>query len=219
MTETATVRRPARERILDTAAELFYREGIRAVGIDTIIAKSGVAKMSLYRNFASKDELVCAYLERNIAQHAAWWDRVTARHPGDPRAQMKALFVALGHWIDHPKFQGCPFTTAAAELRDPANPAHALAMTHKRMVRDRLCALATAAGAEDPDRLTGQLQLLMEGAYAAGRALDLGPGNGAVASAAAALIDGACGGRVAGPCLRRQAAGRPRPPPEGERKV
>ncbi|SMF79252.1 transcriptional regulator, TetR family [Azospirillum oryzae] len=193
MAEAASARKPARDRILDTAAELFYREGIRAVGIDTIIAKSGVAKMSLYRNFESKDDLVCAYLERSIAQHSAWWDRVVARHPGDPRAQMKALFVALAHWIDHPKFQGCPFTSAAAELRDPANPARALALTHKRMVRDRLHALAVAAGADDPDRLCAQLQLLMEGAYAAGRALDLGPSNDAVASAAAALIDGACG--------------------------
>jgi len=186
-------KRPARERILDTAAELFYREGIRAVGIDTIIARSGVAKMSLYRNFASKDDLVCAYLERSMVQHAAWWDRVTARHPGDPRAQMKAIFTALGHWIDHPKFQGCPFTTAAAELRDPANPARVLALAHKRMVRDRLYTLAAAADADDPDRLCGQLQLLMEGAYAAGRVLDLGPGNEAVASAASSLIDGACG--------------------------
>lgn len=199
MEETVIVKKPARERILDAAAELFYRDGIRAVGVDTVIARSGVAKMSLYRNFASKDELVCAYLERNIAQHAAWWDRVTARHPGDPRAQMQALFTALGHWIDHPKFQGCPFTSAAAELRDPANPAHALAVAHKRMVRDRLRTLAAAAGADDPERLTAQLQLLMEGAYAAGRALDLGPGNGAVASAAAALIDSACGAGTAGP--------------------
>ncbi|CAO3412927.1 Transcriptional regulator, AcrR family [Azospirillum endophyticum] len=190
----ASARKPARDRILDTAAEMFYREGIRAVGIDTIIARSGVAKMSLYRNFTSKDDLVCAYLERSMTQHAAWWDRVTARHPGDPRTQMKALFTALGHWIDHPKFQGCPFTTAAAELRDPANPVHALAIAHKRMVRDRLHRLAVAAHADDPDRLCAQLQLLMEGAYAAGRALDLGPGNEAVASAAAALIDAACGG-------------------------
>lgn len=193
MAEAASARKPARDRILDTAADLFYREGIRAVGIDTIIAKSGVAKMSLYRNFESKDDLVCAYLERSMAQHGAWWDRVVARHPGDPRAQMKALFLALAHWIDHPKFQGCPFTSAAAELRDPANPARALALAHKRMVRDRLYALAVAAGADDADRLCAQLQLLMEGAYAAGRALDLGPGNDAVASAAAALIDGACG--------------------------
>ena len=193
MSEAASARKPARERILDTAAELFYREGIRAVGIDTIIAKSGVAKMSLYRNFESKDDLVCAYLERSMAQHGAWWDRVVARHPGDPRAQMKALFVALGHWIDHPKFQGCPFTSAAAELRDPANPARTLALAHKRMVRDRLHWVAAAAGADDPDRLCAQLQLLMEGAYAAGRALDLGPDNDAVASAAAMLIDAACG--------------------------
>ncbi|WP_148219274.1 TetR/AcrR family transcriptional regulator [Azospirillum sp. B510] len=190
---TAVARKPARDRILDTAAELFYRDGIRAVGIDMIIACSGVAKMSLYRNFASKDDLVCAYLERNMVWHAAWWERVTARHPGDPRTQMKALFLSLSHWIAHPKFQGCPFTTAAAELRDPANPARVLALAHKRMVRDRLRALALAAGAADPDQLCAQLQLLMEGAYAAGRVLDLGPGNASVASTAAALIDLACG--------------------------
>ncbi|MBP2298796.1 TetR/AcrR family transcriptional regulator [Azospirillum picis] len=190
---TGTARRPARERILDTAAELFYREGIRVVGIDTIIARSGVAKMSLYRNFASKDELVCAYLERNSVLHSQWWERVTTRHPGDPRAQLKALFQSLGHWLSHPKFQGCPFAAAAAELRDPANPAHALAVAHRQQVRMRLHALAAAAGADEPNRLAAHLHLLMEGAYAAGRTLESEPGSEPVASAAAILIDAACG--------------------------
>ncbi|CAO3431189.1 TetR/AcrR family transcriptional regulator [Azospirillum doebereinerae] len=186
-------RRTARDRILDTAAELFYREGIRAVGIDAIIAKSGVAKMSLYRNFESKDDLVRAYLERNAVLHRDWWDRVVARYPGQPRAQLKGLFVSLGHWIAHPKFQGCPFTNAAAELRDPANPARAVAVAEKRAMRDRLRALAAEAGAGDPDRLAGQLHVLMEGAYATGPALGPDDGTGAVASAAAVLIDAACG--------------------------
>lgn len=192
MTAAVDVRRTARERILDTAAELFYREGIRAVGIDTIISRSGVAKMSLYRNFASKDDLVRACLERNAEQHLAWWDRVVARYPGQPKEQLAGLFVALGHWIGHPKFQGCPFTNAAAELRDPANPARMLALAQKRAVRDRLRGLAVAAGAADPDRLAGQLHLLMEGAYAMGQTQGIDDDTGAVASAAAVLIDTAC---------------------------
>ncbi|WP_042696063.1 TetR/AcrR family transcriptional regulator [Azospirillum sp. B506] len=193
MGEAEGARKPARDRILDTAAELFYREGIRAVGIDTIIAHSGVAKMSLYRNFASKEELVCAYLERNLVQHAAWWDRGDRPSPRRSAGADEGA-VHRARPLDRPsEFQGCPFTTAAAELRDPANPARMLALAHKRMVRDRLHALAVAAGADEPDRLCAQLQLLMEGAYASGRALDLGPGNEAVASAAAALIDAACG--------------------------
>ncbi len=189
----ADTRKTARERILETAADLFYSEGIRAVGIDTIIARSGVAKMSLYRNFASKDDLVCAYLERSAALHLDWWRRVTARHPDDPRAQLTELFVALGHWITHPKFRGCPFTNAAAELRDPANPARALALAQKRAVRERLRMLAAAAGAADPDRLAGHLRVLMEGAYAAGQTLGPGENGAAVTSAAIALIDAACG--------------------------
>ncbi len=192
----AEPRKSARERILDAAAELFYREGIRAVGIDTVIAQSGVAKMSLYRNFASKDDLVCAYLERSAQAHARWWDRMAARHPDDPKGLLKGLFVALSHWIAHPEFQGCPFTNAAAELRDPANPARALALAQKRAVRERLRALAAAAGAADPDRLTAHLQVLMEGAYSAGQTLGVDGDVGAVASAAAALIDAACGEKV-----------------------
>ncbi|MBP2229140.1 AcrR family transcriptional regulator [Azospirillum agricola] len=191
-TVAQTRRTPARERILDTAAELFYREGIRAVGVDTIIARSGVAKMSLYRNFASKEDLVRAYLERNAALHRDWWDRVVARHPGDPVAQLKALFVSLGHWIEHPQFRGCPFTNAASELRDPDNPARGVALAQKRAVRDRLRALAVAAGAADPDRLAGHLQVLMEGAYSAGQTLGPDGDSGMVASAAAVLIDAAC---------------------------
>ena len=79
----------ARTRILEAAADLFYREGIRAVGVDAVIAHSGVAKMSLYRNFAGKDELVAAFLEYRNELYWSWWDKVVARHPGDPRAQIR----------------------------------------------------------------------------------------------------------------------------------
>lgn len=190
MAEATT--KTARERILETAADLFYREGIRAVGIDTVIAQSGVAKMSLYRNFASKDDLVCAYLEHFGGLFWTWWDGVMARHPGDPRTQLRALFTSLGHWIGHPRFRGCPFINTAVEFRDPDHPGRAIVSRHKRAVHERLRALAEAAGAADPVKLAGQLQVVMEGAYAGGQSLGaLGMGD-AVASAAGVLIDAAC---------------------------
>ncbi|MFD1627503.1 TetR/AcrR family transcriptional regulator [Azospirillum griseum] len=193
MKQATEPRKPARDRILDTAAELFYRDGIRAVGIDTVIARSGVAKMSLYRNFASKDDLVCAYLERSAQGYARWWQRMAERHPDNPKALLKGVFVSIGHWIAHPDFRGCPFTNAATELRDPDSPARALAVAQKRAVRERLRALAAAAGADNPDQLATHLQVLMEGAYAAAHTLVIDGNADAVATAAAALIDAACG--------------------------
>ena len=186
-------RRTARERILETAAELFYREGMRAVGIDTIIARTGVAKMSLYRNFASKDELICAYLEDTEATFWVWWDGIVARHPGDPRAQLKALFAALGKWTTHPKFRGCPFINTGVEFRDTDHPGLAVAARHARAMRDRLRDLAAEAGARDPDALAEQLVLMMQGAYAGARLLGPDVAARAIPAAAAVLVDAACG--------------------------
>lgn len=190
---TGEGRRTARERILETAGELFYREGMRAVGIDTIIARSGVAKMSLYRNFASKDELICAYLEDTEGTFRSWWEGVAARHSGDPRAQLKALFAALGKWTAHPKFRGCPFINASVEFRDTDHPGRAIAERHARAMRDRLRDLAAAAGAREPEALAEHLLLLMQGAYAGGRLLGPGVAARAIPAAAAVLIDAACG--------------------------
>ena len=185
-------RKSARQRILETAGDLFYREGIRAVGVDTIIARSGVAKMSLYRNFASKDELVCAYLEEIGQAFWGWWGKAEARHPDDPKAQLKALFASLSRWIESPNFRGCPFINTAVEFRAPDHPGRAIVIGHKRAVRARLRDLATRAGASDPDRLAGHLQLLMEGAYVGGQTLASEGTGEAAASAADALIEAAC---------------------------
>jgi len=87
--------RSARQRILDVAIPLFYHEGARAVGIDTIIAKSGVAKMSLYRSFRSKDELIAACLEERDKSYWQWFDGVVAQHPGDPREQLRGVIRGL----------------------------------------------------------------------------------------------------------------------------
>src|SRR3954470_6305777 len=156
----------ARARILETATELFYREGIRAVGIDTIIARSGVAKMSLYRNFASKDDLVVAFLEYRDGIYWQWWDHVMAAHPDDAARQISDLFASLSRRVSGPAYRGCPFINTSTEFPDPEHPARAICRANKRELRRRLLDLAQRAGARDAQDLADQLLLLMEGAYA-----------------------------------------------------
>jgi AcrR family transcriptional regulator len=184
----AEQKKPARQRLLDTASEMFYRDGIRAVGIDAIIARSGVAKMSLYRNFASKDALVTAWLEDRNAFFWRRWDNAEASRAGDPRGQLEAVLDMVAATASHPKWRGCPFLNTATEFPEPGHPARAVILAHKRDVRERLRALAAAANARDPDLLAQQLQLLIDGAYAIGQSL--GPSGPAktVGSAGRALI-------------------------------
>ena len=133
----------ARTRILEAAADLFYREGIRAVGVDAVIAHSGVAKMSLYRNFAGKDELVAAFLEHRDQLYWEWWDKMLARHPCDPRAQIRAIFEAVGKRTAHPDYRGCPFINTAVEFPDGGHPGRVVALTNKQELRARLRALGS----------------------------------------------------------------------------
>jgi AcrR family transcriptional regulator len=181
-------KKPARQRILDTASEMFYRGGIRAVGIDAIIARSGVAKMSLYRNFPSKDALVTAWLTDRNAFFWRRWDKAEASRDGDPRGQLEAILDMIAATVLHPKWRGCPFLNTGTEFPEPDHPARTIILANKRAVRERLRSLAAAADAHDPDLLAQQLQLLIDGAYAIGQSL--GPGGPArtVASAGRALI-------------------------------
>jgi AcrR family transcriptional regulator len=160
------VDKSARTRILETATELFYREGIRAVGIDTIVARSGVAKMSLYRNFASKDDLVVAFLEYRDGIYWQWWDHAMAAHPDDAGRQIGDLFASLTRRVTSPSYRGCPFINTSTEFPDPGHPARAICRANKRELRRRLRDLARRAGARDSASLADQLLLLMEGAYA-----------------------------------------------------
>jgi AcrR family transcriptional regulator len=184
----AEERVPVRQRILDTAAEMFYREGVRAVGIDAIIARSGVAKMSLYRNFPSKDALVVTWLEDRNKFFWRRWESAEATCAGDPRGQLEAILDMVAATVSHPKWRGCPFLNTATEFPEPEHPARAVILANKRAVREHLQALVAAAGARDPDLLAQQLQLLIDGAYAIGQSL--GPAGPAktVASAGRALI-------------------------------
>jgi AcrR family transcriptional regulator len=181
-------KKPARQRILETASEMFYRDGVRAVGIDAIIARSGVAKMSLYRNFPSKDALVTAWLEERNAFFWRRWDQAEASRAGDPRGQIEAVLDMVAATASHPKWRGCPFHNTGTEFPEPDHPARAVILANKRAVRERLRSLAVAVGARDPDLLAQQLQLLIDGAYAIGQTL--GPEGPAktVASAGRALI-------------------------------
>lgn len=184
-----TAQQPARERLLAAADELFYRQGVHPVGIDQIIAEAGVAKMSLYRSFPSKDELVAAYLARRDAQYWRWWDGVVARHPGAPRTQLAALFAAVAKRAAQPGWRGCPFTNAATEFPEPDHPGRRVAEANKRELRRRLGDLARAAGARDPAALADQLTLLFEGAYSSVQTFGHDGPAMAVAAAAEALID------------------------------
>jgi AcrR family transcriptional regulator len=181
-------KKPVRQRILETASEMFYRDGIRAVGIDAVIERSGVAKMSLYRNFPSKDALVRAWLEDRNEFFWRRWDKVEASRAGDPRGQIEAILDMVAENASHQKWRGCPFLNTGTEFPEPDHPARAVILANKRAVRHRLRSLASAAGARDPDLLAQQLQLLIDGAYAIGQSL--GPDGPArsVASAGRALI-------------------------------
>jgi AcrR family transcriptional regulator len=184
----AEERAPVRQRILDTASEMFYRDGVRAVGIDAIIARSGVAKMSLYRNFPSKDALVTAWLEDRDAFFWRRWERAEATRAGDPHGQLEAILDMVAVTVSHPKWRGCPFLNTGTEFPEPDHPARAVILANKRAVRKQLQALTMAAGARDPALLAQQLQLLIDGAYAIGQSL--GPSGPAktVAGAGRALI-------------------------------
>jgi AcrR family transcriptional regulator len=163
----------ARSRLIETATELFYQEGIRAIGIDTVVARSGVSKSSLYRTFASKDELIAAFAEEENRQFWQWWDGIVQRNAGEPHQQIAALLEGIGEQIASPRFRGCPFINLATEFPDRQHPGTAVACTNKREMRRRLRALARALGARDPHRLGDQLALLIDGAY--GHAVTLGP--------------------------------------------
>lgn len=184
----AEERLSARQRILDTASEMFYREGVRAVGVDAIIARSGVAKMSLYRNFPSKAALVTAWLEDRNAFFWRRWERTEALQAGNPRGQLEAILDMVAATASNPKWRGCPFLNTTTEFPEPAHPARAVILANKQAVRERLRSLAAAVAAHDPDLLAQQLQLLIDGAYAIGQSL--GPAGPAktVASAGRALI-------------------------------
>src|SRR5262249_24266272 len=153
-----------RDRIVAAACDLFYRQGIRAVGVDAIAEAAGTNKMTLYRHFSSKDQLVAECLRQVAAKADARWDQIEAAHAGDRRAQLTAWVAAMGGHLQDLKERGCAMCNAAAELPDRTHPARALIEAFKRGQRDRLARLCAAAGAPHAELLADELFLLAEGA-------------------------------------------------------
>lgn len=176
----------ARQRILDTAFRLFYARGIRAVGVDLIIAESGVAKATFYRHFPAKDDLVVAYLDK---VDGIWGGQLrSAAEAAGPAAadQLVGLFDALGTACRRDGYRGCAFINAAAEAT-PGTPVHERTIAHKHDVLSWVRDLAEQAGAADPAGLARSLTLLLDGGLAAG-ALDADPEAATRARDAAELL-------------------------------
>ncbi len=160
----STKKTPPRQRILDAATELFIAHGVNSVGIDTIIQHAGVAKMTLYHHFESKDDLVAAFLERTDEQWFAWLRAAVNRLSPSTRGRPLAVFDALEEWFSTPEFRGCPFINTQAELADAGHPAREACEDHA----DRLYAFFERAllDARHPaaDTLAEDLLLLAQGA-------------------------------------------------------
>jgi AcrR family transcriptional regulator len=173
----------ARQRILDTAFRLFYAHGIRGVGIDRIIAESGVAKATFYKHFPAKDELALAYLDRVDEQWTRQLKDAAEAAGDDPAEQLVGLYDALLSACRRDGYRGCGFINAAAES-EAGTPLHARTVAHKDAIRSWMRELATDAGAADPDGLARSLSLLLDGGLASG-VLDGSPEAPRAAKAAA----------------------------------
>lgn len=179
-----------RDRIFETASELFYRQGIRCVGVDAIATEAGTNKMSFYRSFSSKDELVAEYLREQEREHWEWWDSVVAPHAGDPRRQIEALFESYANKLRVKDTCGCALVNAAVEIREVDHPALAVVHGYKVEMRRRFRALAQDLGVAAPDALGDALTLLVEGSAMTKLTFPCGEGPFVhVAQAARALLD------------------------------
>lgn len=173
-----------RERVVRAAYDLFSRQGIRAVGVDAIISAAGVAKMTLYRNFASKDDLIVAFLQRRENRWTrGWLQRESTRRGDTPVECLLAIFDVFGEWFARADFEGCSFVTTLLEVTDPESPVRQASIRHLANIRSYLGELAAAAGVADPEPFARQWHILMKGSIiaategdtqAAARARELG---------------------------------------------
>jgi AcrR family transcriptional regulator len=156
---------PLREHILATASALFYRRGVRAVGVDLVVDEARIAKTSLYRYFPTKDDLIVAFLEREDQDFWSTWDAVATRHADDPMAELEAHMDWIGGRLARANYRGCPQVNVAAEFAEPDHPARGVARAHMLALRRRLDTLAGRLGAQSPQVLGAQLALLVNGAF------------------------------------------------------
>ena len=173
-----------RERLSRAAYELFSREGTRAVGVDAVVAHAGTAKMTLYRNFPSKDDLILDFLHRREQLWTREWLEAESQRRGEtPRDQLLAIFDVFSEWFSQPDFEGCSFLTTMIEVNDRDHPVHQAAVAHLANIRSYIEKLAAEAGIRDADSFARKWHILMKGsimaahegdAAAAARAKELG---------------------------------------------
>ncbi|BAO94171.1 TetR/AcrR family transcriptional regulator [Caballeronia insecticola] len=183
----------ARQHLLLAADDLFYEEGVRSVGIDAIVERAGVNKMSLYRQFSSKDDLMLAYLDMRNERVFERLEESIGKHPGEPARQIQQYIEDLARRASQACFRGCPFVNVSTEFPNPSHPARAVALEHKMRLITRLAELCTQAGVQEPYALANALALLIEGIYASSQTY--GAGGGPVMAAplvARQLISQAC---------------------------
>ncbi|MGO9108806.1 MAG: TetR/AcrR family transcriptional regulator [Thermoguttaceae bacterium] len=154
----------ARQRILETADRLFYQDGIRAVGIDRIIAEAGVAKMSLYKHFLSKDNLILSVLKYREERLLQYFRTAMERHGKKAKTPLRAFFAALKDLFESPGFRGCAFQNAAVELADPAHPGSEFVRGHKQRFSEFLRGLVEESVGKAATKVAPALALLVEGA-------------------------------------------------------
>jgi AcrR family transcriptional regulator len=178
-----------RTRILDTACTLFYQRGVRAVGVDLVVAQAGVAKTSLYRHFGTKDDLIAAFLKREDQDFWGTWDRIASQHAGDAAAELDAHLAWIGERAGRANYRGCPQINVAAEFPEIDHPARKVAAAHKQEMRHRLKGIAERLGVAHPDRLAGQLSVLINGAFVSSQIFEPGEATPLLRHTAHALIE------------------------------
>ncbi|MFE5430882.1 TetR/AcrR family transcriptional regulator [Peribacillus simplex] len=170
MFELLTSRKTARQRILEVACDLFYHKGIRSVGVDTIVEKSGVGKATLYRHFSTKDDLIAAYLEELDRHDWKQFEDKIAKHEGSPKEKLLAFIDTITVTMMDPGYRGCAFLNALAEFPEESHCVKRLTVEYNSKLRLRLNQLTQQAGAQD-ENLTDQLMLVITGALSLAQAL------------------------------------------------
>lgn len=157
-----------RERLSRAAYDLFSREGVRSVGVDAVIARAGTAKMTLYRNFPSKDDLILDFLRRRERLWTREWLEAESQRRGEtPRDQLLAIFDVFSEWFSQPDFEGCSFLTTMLEINDREHPVHQAAVVHLANIRSYIEGLAAEAGIRDADSFARKWHILMKGSILA----------------------------------------------------
>jgi AcrR family transcriptional regulator len=185
---SATHSGDVRDKILETASDLFYQHGVRAVGVDLVVEKAGVAKTSLYRHFGTKDDLIAAFLERADQEFWEQWDSVSSQHADDAEAELEAHLGWIGERVGELAYRGCPQINVAAEFPELDHPARKVAKAHKREMRRRLTIIAQRLNSAAPDELGGQLAVLLNGAFVSTHIFEPGESTELLRRAARALV-------------------------------